>query len=393
MSNQSYSNDFNFSMVNESHSSLPPPWDRIFSLTTRTFVWGLLFLILYLLRSFFLLIFLTFVFAYIQANGASRLAPYIQQRTRRIILFSSLFLSILIALSLYLTPRVIQQTQNFVTQFNVYTQKIDQVIWEFSARHSLLQEIMQQLRDPEETEADKLKPTISPPSITKFLLRQLSGFSKENIKSHEKIEQLLGNVKHIGEKIISTVSAFLLALLFSFLIVLDLPVLSASIRELEDTKLRFIYVEVAKSIHDFGLVLGQAFEAQFLIALVNTLLTALGLSILGVGEHIAFLSVLVFLFSFVPVVGVFISSVPICLVALQVSGIHAMLAAIGLIIVIHLLEGYVLNPRIYGYRLRINPVIVLIILTIGGKLFYFWGLILGVPVCTYIFALAIRYRT
>ena len=123
------------------------------------------------------------------------------------------------------------------------------------------------------------------------------------------------------------------------------------------------------------------------------MLTALGLSILGIGEHIAFLSVIVFLFSFVPVIGVFTSSIPICLVALQVLGIHAMLAAIGLIIVIHLLEGYVLNPRIYGYRLRINPVIVLIILTIGGKLFYFWGLILGVPVCTYIFAHAIRYQT
>ena len=392
MSNQSYSNESIVALPNEPHSALPPPWDRIFSLSTRTFVWGLLFLVLYLLRSFFLLIFLTFVFAYIQANGAKRLAPHIQNRTRRVILFSSLFLSILIALSLYLTPRVIQQTQNFITQFNVYTQKIDQGIWEFSAHHSLLEEIMQQLRDPEEVEAVKSGQSRSPPSITKFFIRQLAGFSKENIKSHEKIEQLLGNVKHIGEKIISTVSAFLLALLFSFLIVLDLPVLSASIRSLENTKLRFIYIEVAESIHDFGLVLGQAFEAQFLIALVNTLLTALGLSFLGVGQHIAFLSVIVFLFSFVPVVGVFISSIPICLVVLQVSGIHAMLAAIGLIIVVHLLEGYVLNPRIYGYRLRINPVIVLIILTIGGKLFYFWGLILGVPVCTYIFAHAIHYK-
>ena len=44
---------------------LPPPWDRIFPLATRIFVWGLLAGVLYLLRSFFLLIFLTLVFAYI----------------------------------------------------------------------------------------------------------------------------------------------------------------------------------------------------------------------------------------------------------------------------------------------------------------------------------------
>jgi predicted PurR-regulated permease PerM len=42
--------------------------------------------------------------------------------------------------------------------------------------------------------------------------------------------------------------------------------------------------------------------------------------------------------------------------------------------------------------MRINPVIVLIILTVGGKLFQLWGLILGVPVCTYIFGHAIQIK-
>ncbi|MBK9129682.1 MAG: hypothetical protein IPM13_18135, partial [Phycisphaerales bacterium] len=57
------------SALERSHRSLPPPWDRIFSLGTRFLVWTLLFGILYILRPFFLLIFLTFVFAYIQAHG------------------------------------------------------------------------------------------------------------------------------------------------------------------------------------------------------------------------------------------------------------------------------------------------------------------------------------
>ena len=67
-----------------------------------------------------------------------------------------------------------------------------------------------------------------------------------------------------------------------------------------------------------------------------------------------------------------------------------MLFAIVLITVIHLIEGYILNPRVYGSYMRINSVIILIILTLGGKLFGFWGLLLGVPVCTYIFGYAIR---
>ncbi len=59
---------------------------------------------------------------------------------------------------------------------------------------------------------------------------------------------------------------------------------------------------------------------------------------------------------------------------------------------IHLIEAYILNPMIFGERLHINPVLVLIILTVGGKLFGVWGLLLGVPVCTYIFTDAIRYK-
>jgi predicted PurR-regulated permease PerM len=90
-------------------------------------------------------------------------------------------------------------------------------------------------------------------------------------------------------------------------------------------------------------------------------------------------------------VGVFISSVPICLIALQVIGPKAMVLSIIMIVIIHLIEGYVLNPRIYGSRMRINPVIVLFILTISGKLFHIWGLILGIPVFSYIFSHAIQH--
>lgn len=364
---------------------LPAPWDRVFAVASRLFVWGLLAAILYVLRGFFLLIFLTFVFAYIQGNGVKRLESHVQSRTRRVILVSSLFVSILIAVTLYLTPRVIQQAEAFFGQFTVYIQRIDQEILGLANRNEYVGELVQELMDSEDPSKR------GPPSPTAFLLKSLAGFGEEEGSTPTmKIEQLMSSMRHVGGMIAAFGSAFFLSLLFSFLIVLDLPKLSASVRGLRATRLGFIYDEAAESIYQFGRVLGEAFEAQFLIALVNTALTTFGLLALGLGEHVAFLSVIVFLFSFVPVVGVFISSVPICLIALQVSGVTTMFIAIGLIIVIHMIEGYILNPRIYGQRMKINPVIVLIILTIGGKLFHFWGLILGVPVATYIFRYAIR---
>lgn len=360
------------------------PWGIFFSVLTRVFVWGMFFATLYVLNAFLLLLFLTFVFSYILNNGAHRLEPYIKSRTWRVVLFSGFFLSILTAAILYLTPRVIDQAENFSNQLGVYTQRIDREILDMTQRYPMVNHVLQRFNTPEDSSA-------SLPSPTTFLLKLvvgLGGGDKEDPR--QAVLDLLGSMRHIGINIISTASAFLLALLFSFLIILDLPKLKVDVGGLRDTRLRFIYEEMSGSIQSFGLVLGQAFEAQFMIAAVNTALTASGLYFLGLGPHAAFLSVITFLFSFVPVAGVFISSIPICLIALQVADLQVMLAAICLIFSIHLIEGYILNPQIYGNRMRINPVIVLIILTIGGKLFHFWGLILGVPICTYLFGHAIR---
>jgi hypothetical protein len=83
---------------------------------------------------------------------------------------------------------------------------------------------------------------------------------------------------------------------------------------------------------------GKALEAQFLVAIANSILTAIGLYFLGLGQSLAFLTAIVFLCSFIPVAGVFISSVPICILALQASGLHGVAMAIGLITFIHLIE-------------------------------------------------------
>ena len=112
------------------------------------------------------------------------------------------------------------------------------------------------------------------------------------------------------------------------------------------------------------------------------MLTLIGLLLLDI-PLVAMLSVIVFVCSFVPVLGVFISTTPIVLVALNAGGPGLSLAAIGLVIVIHAIEAYVLNPIIYGRHLKLNPVLTLIILYVGYHAFGLWGMLLGVPVARY----------
>jgi predicted PurR-regulated permease PerM len=335
--------------------------------------------VVFILRSFFLLLFLTFVFGYIQNRGVNRLQGLIPHRTTRVVLVTTLFLGVLVAVGVFLVPRAKEQTVLFVTQLPQYVQRLDQELATLGERYPLIANAI-----PELGASGEHGPSAYGKSRVAALLQQVFNLA-DHPEGQNKANQLLELVRGVGGRVAAIASAFLLALLFSFLIVLDLPRLSASVRSLERSRLDFVYREVAGSIRDFATVLGKSLEAQFAIAVLNSILTAMGVYLLGLGSNMAFLTVIVFLCSFIPVLGVFISSVPICLIALQMSGLTTMILAIVMITVIHLIEGYVLNPRIYGSYMRINPVIVLFILTIGAKLFQIWGLVLGVPICTYIF--------
>ena len=367
------------------------PWERIFLFSNRLLVWGIVVGLVLLLKSFFLLLFMTFVFAYIQTRSVHRLKPYIRNRSFRVFLVAFTFLGIMVGTGLFVVPEVKNQAEMFAKQFGTYVARVDLEIISLSERYPVLKDAIPQLKDHTPENFEQSAEPQPMPSPTLSILQEITGFGDEN-GDGANVSHLFDAVQNIGKRLVGIASAFLLALLFSFLIVLDLPSLTVQVQALEHTRLHFIYVEIAHRIYDFSKVLGQALEAQFFIALVNCVLTAIGITIIGLGNHAAFLCVIVFLCSFIPVAGVFISSVPICLIALQLLGLKTMFLAIFLIVIIHLIEGYILNPRIYGSHMRINPVIVLFILTIAGKIFHLWGLVLGVPVFSYVFGHAIHER-
>ena len=410
--------------ANENEKTLPPPWDRIFSLVTRLFVWGLLIAVLHILRPFLLLIFLTFVFSYIQAHGVDGLAHRIRNRPLRVAVVGLVFLGTLFATGFTLAPQVNEQAQTFLKNRHEYIREADYELDKFMSQWPTVKESLLKHREIDasnlliedgtdennnnETEVDPQDPedpddpqdpedpddpqdpaensnaTQDPPPAKKLQL--VSDFIEGAG------DALRESSLAIGQSVLGYASTFLLALLFSFLIVLDLPKIKRGVTGLARTRVGFIYDEVADNIAGFGLVLGRALEAQLFIAIVNTILTAAGIWILGL-PNLLVLSTMVFFCSFIPVAGTFISSTPICLLALQTGGVTMMLLAILLICIIHAVETYVLNPQIYGHHMHMNPVVVLIVLTVGGKLFGVWGLLLGIPIVNYIWRHAIRYPT
>lgn len=205
-------------------------------------------------------------------------------------------------------------------------------------------------------------------------------------------EQVVAFMAHAGKFIGELLPGVLgfpvqlgLILILSFLISVDFPRISRGVQKIKQSRAHWIYDEFAPFLVSFGRLIGRAFQAQGMIAVVNTILTLISIQFLGI-ENAAFLCGMVFLCSFIPVLGVVLSSVPIAIMALvqEGGGLLLALSSIGAILLIHFIETSLLNPKILGDMLHLHPVLVLTILAISEHFFGVWGLLLGIPVIVYI---------
>jgi len=81
---------------------------------------------------------------------------------------------------------------------------------------------------------------------------------------------------------------------------------------------------------------------------------------------------------FIPVLGFVISALPAVLIAITVSGTTAVLV-VALYVFYHLIENYVIGPRVYGNRLRLSNIAVIIALFVGAAIGGVVGALVALP--------------
>jgi predicted PurR-regulated permease PerM len=101
------------------------------------------------------------------------------------------------------------------------------------------------------------------------------------------------------------------------------------------------------------------------------------LSVLGVPASLL-LALLGFLFDFIPVLGFYLSCLPAIMMAATVSPAVA-LAMIPIYLSYDFIENYILAPRVYGKRLELSKVAVLLSFAVGAQLAGVVGAVLALP--------------
>jgi len=346
-------------------------FERFYSDNRRFLIWVILGLLLWLLRPFFSLIFLTFAIAFI----AAPISDFFAQKTRmprRLATCAafSLLVTLLVSVSTFVVPQVAREAMSVVGNLPKTEERILELRATLVQRYPTVEPILM----------NYLRSTIPESLLTDPTANE--GKAVIQLFFDSQIRRLNHAAPGMIRALWAGSATILLALLFSFLISLDLLRLGEEVRSLRNSRLRDFYEETALPVVRFGYTVGRSIQAQAMIAVVNTILTFIGLGLLGVPSLTA-LSLIVFLCSFVPVLGVFVSTIPIVLVAINANGLGLAFLCILMVILVHAIEAYVLNPMIYGKHLKLNSVIVLIILFIGHHAFGVWGMLLGVPVAHY----------
>jgi predicted PurR-regulated permease PerM len=186
---------------------------------------------------------------------------------------------------------------------------------------------------------------------------------------------LVQEAQHLIAGIFTALFSFLLVFILTLFLLVDVPRLVAGFWQLIPEHQRGVVEALVEALDRD---LSGSIRGQLTICLINFVLTTIGLLIVNV-KYAVILGLIAGVFSIVPVFGSIVSTVPIVLVSLTVSFVTA-LKAVLVIIVIHLLEANVLNPKVLGHHVELHPAVILFSIVVAEHFLGPIGLVAGVPI-------------
>ncbi len=114
-------------------------------------------------------------------------------------------------------------------------------------------------------------------------------------------------------------------------------------------------------------------------SLIVAVLMTVALLILGV-DYAPLFGIAIGVANLVPIFGAIIAGVFVALFSAVTDGFWSGVLVGSVILVIQQIDANILQPRIVGKGVGVQPLYTLIAITVGGGLFGFWGVILGVPI-------------
>lgn len=322
----------------------------IFKLETVQKIIAILFIviILYFLRDSIDLILFTFLFSYliyIMNKVVDRLFHKLIPLGRKLfsmVIYITLILSIILLLYNYI-PKAIAQTTTLITQVTSINLNLDN--------------------------NDKIIELIK--SYTK-------GWNIQNIMVQGS-NALLSTISQVGKFSFNVILSLVLGIVFN----MERKNLAEAFKNAEESSKLSIFKYLRAYGKSFTDSFGKVIRTQIIIGIFDAALSTIGLAILGFPQVLG-LGLMIFLLVMIPVAGIIIALVPLSLIAFNIGGFVKILQVLVMVAILHLIENYVLSPKLMSDSMKIPTFLVFVILILSEKYMGLWGLLLGIPLFMFV---------
>lgn len=205
----------------------------------------------------------------------------------------------------------------------------------------------------------------------------------EQIDIAKSYDKFMNAILSIGKNVVQGSLNVFISLILSMFFVLDKEKIVRFVRKFKTSKISCVYNHFEYFGTNFLNSFGKVIQAQFLIALANSILSVIFLWVMDFPQLMG-LGFMIFILSFIPVAGTVVSLIPLSLIAFNIGGLIKVVSVIIMIALIHCLESYILNPKLMSDKTSL-PIFFIFIILIAGKHFMgVWGLLLGIPLFIFI---------
>ena len=322
---------------------------------------SILIYFLYSIRKPLLEIFRPVFIALLLTYIANPLVNFLEERhisrTVAIALIYILAITVIIVVLLFLAPELVRSTKDLSQTIPIYFERYRKIFYEFVIKY---------------------RRSDLPVKIKELLDRNISNMEKTLVDSMQ-----------VGVGAITGAFSFFIDLILgaviSFYILKDMTLLKKATVSLIPRKARDW---VFALVRDMDVVLSGFIRGQLLVAVILSIITAVGLAILRV-RYALLLGVIAGMLDVIPYFGPILAMIPAVIIAFIDRPISAIWVTL-LYFLIQQLEGAVISPRIVGSRVGLHPVIIILAAMAGGKFFGLIGMLLSIPIAGIIKVLGYR---
>lgn len=139
------------------------------------------------------------------------------------------------------------------------------------------------------------------------------------------------------------------------------------------------YKNIDRYFNNSNEIFFKFIASQFLDAIVVGIMVSVALSVMGV-KYAPLLGFFIGLFNMIPYIGAIIAGAIATIITLITGGFTQAVWMLAIIIILQQIDAHIINPKIIGQSLKISPLLVIFVVTVGGAYFGILGMFLAVPI-------------